>query len=249
MVIAKDFVYNNLMPQKNYDEPKISEVVSVVAHQLKNPISIVKWYLESLLLEDCGKINKKQKEYLTDAMENTIRMSTTVNHLLDVSCIEEGRYKLQSEKFSLEEIIKNVIQNFASWARASNAEISFNSEERLPQVISDSLKIRQVVENIISNALKYKHPSRGRVEINLKREGDYILFSCKDNGIGIAEEDTGRIFTKFYRSEKALELDPSGTGLGLYINKAIVELSGGKIWVTRNPTGGVTFYFTLPIAP
>ncbi len=122
--------------------------------------------------------------------------------------------------------------------------------KKLPQVLTDPNKIRYVIENIISNAIKY-NLDHGVIEISvaLKQTKKEILFSCKDNGIGIPEDEYKKVFSKFYRSEKALEVDPSGSGLGLYVNKAIIELSGGKIWFAKNKNGkGMTFYFSLPIA-
>lgn len=235
------------MPKNNHKKPKMAEVVSIVAHQLKNPLAVLRGYLEVLIEEDFGGLNQKQKEYLADALENIKRMSQTVNNLLDVSRIEEKKYQLILEKISLEKIILEVIKDFSLWVKASNSEISLKVATDLPEVLSDPLKIRQVIENLISNALKYKLPGRGIIGITLKKKSKNILFSCKDNGIGIFQNDFPKVFSKFYRSEKAMELDPSGSGLGLYINKAIIELSGGKIWFKNNKEGGSTFFFTLPI--
>ena len=231
-------------PQK----PRMSEVVSVVAHQLKNPLTVIKSYLEVLISEDLGKVNQNQKEYLGDALKNIKRMAKIVDYLLDVSRIEEGKYQIALKKFSLEKITQEIIKDFSLWIRAFNSEVSLKFPRDLLQVISDPLKIRQVIENLIFNALKFKSPGRGKIEITFKRKGKFILFSCKDNGIGIPREDFKKIFSKFYRSEKAMELDPSGTGLGLYINKAIITLSGGKIWFKKNKGPGMTFFFTLPVA-
>jgi len=231
------------------ERPKISEVISVVAHQLRHPISVIKSYLEVLLAEDFGKLNKKQEEYLQDTLENVKSMATTVDHLLDVSRIEEGRYELKAETFSLEDTVQSVLKELHLWIGASNCDIVFKrSKKPLLKVFADRLKIRQVVENLVANAIKYKKIGKGRVEILLERKGNQILFSCKDNGIGIAKEDWKKVFTKFYRSEEAMEIDPSGSGLGLYLNKAIVELSGGKIWFSKDREFGMTFSFTLPIA-
>ena len=231
------------------ERPKISEVISIVAHQLRHPLSIIKNYLEVLISQDLGKINQKQEEYLQDAISNVKRMAETVNQLLDVSRIEEGKYELKLKLFSLEEVAQFIIEDLNLWAEASNCEIIFQKPKNpLPKVLADPLRIHQVVENLVTNAVKYKKPGRGRVEISLERKGNQILFTCKDNGMEISSEDLKKIFTKFYRSEKAMEIDPSGSGLGLYINKAVIKLSGGKIWFSRNKDFGMTFYFTLPIA-
>lgn len=227
---------------------KVAEAISVAAHQLKTPISIIKGYLEELLSADLGTINEKQREYLEDALNNVKRMSLLVNHVLEISRIDEGRYELFVEKFALEKLALEVINTFSGWAKASNVHIFYEKEDNLPLVLSDPFKIRQVIENIISNALKYKGVGLGIVNVAIKRSGNEVVFSCRDNGIGLASEDREKMFTKFYRSEKAVELDPSGTGLGLAINKAIINLSGGRIWFEENPDRGITFYFSLPIA-
>lgn len=236
------------MNENIVQKPKIAEAVSIVAHQLKNPISIIKGYLEVLASEDLGKVNEKQKEYLQDSIENVKRMSKIVSYLLDISKIEEGKYQLKQERFSFVDIVKGVIKDLAIWAQASNSELIFEQAEDLPDAFSDPGKMREVVENLISNSLKYHTPGAGKITISLKKKGKFLLFSCQDEGIGISKEDSKKVFSKFYRSEKALELDPSGTGLGLHINKAIVELSGGKIWYEQNKGSGITFYFTVPVA-
>lgn len=241
-------LYNVLMPSLNLQKPKVAEVISIVAHQLKTPLSVIKGYVEVLISQDLGEINKKQKEYLSDALENVGRMSKTVNYLLDVSRIEEGQYELKLEKISLDKVIQKIIKDFSPWLKASNCQIILKKPKKIPKVLVDPLKIRQVIENLISNALKYKNPGEEKIEISLKKKGNKLLFSCKDNGIAIPKEDFKKVFSKFYRSEKAVELDPAGTGLGLYINKAIIELSGGKIWFKKNKDSGLTFFFTLPIA-
>jgi len=238
-------LYNKIM--RKIQKPKISEVVSIIAHQLKNPISILKNYLEVLISKELGSLNQKQKEYLSDILENVERMDETANHLLDVYFIEEKKYKLKKEKFFLGKIVREVIKDFSIWASAANCQFFLKEERGLPKVLSDSFKIRQVIENLISNAIKYKKPGREKIEINLKKKGKFILFSCKDEGVGIPKSDFKKVFKKFYRSEKAMELDPTGSGLGLFISKAIVKLSGGKIWFKKNKNSGMTFYFTLPI--
>ena len=237
------------MPKISNIRPKISEEISIVAHQLKNPISVLKGYLEVLLSEDLGKLNPKQKEYLSDVLENIRLMKEIVTDLLEVSKIEAGKYELKLEATDLEKITQDVIDNFSIWAQASNCKLIFKKPGNgFPSAKADPLKIRQVIENLISNAFKYNTGGEGEIEISLRKIGNKIVFSCKDNGIGLIKEDAKKVFTKFYRSDKAIEMDSTGSGLGLYINKAIVELSGGKIWFKLNKKRGVTFYFSLLIA-
>lgn len=229
------------------EKAKISEAISIAAHQLRHPISVIKSYLEALNSEDFGKLNSKQKEYIEDALENIRRITETMNQLLDISRVEEGRYELKLEPVSLAEIIESVVRELDTWAEASNCKIIFQKpREVLPPVLTDTLKIQQVVENLITNAVKYKKAGEGVVEITLTKKGKEIIFSCKDNGIGIPKEDFKKVFTKFYRSEEAMEIDPTGAGLGLYLNQATVEASGGKIWFSKNRDFGTTFSFSLP---
>lgn len=233
----------------DYQRPKIAETVSIIAHQLKSPLSVIKSYLDALISGDCGKINSLQKEYLSDALENVERMKKNINDLLIIQRLEEGKLKLLFHPTSLEKITSNVLKDFSLWAKALNCQIIFKKPNKLPKARGDPQAIRGVIENLISNAVKYTQ-GRGRVEISLisNKKDKKIIFSCKDNGITIPKEDFKKVFTKFYRSDKAIELDPFGSGLGLYINKAIIELCGGKIWFSKNRDSGMTFYFFLPIA-
>ena len=232
--------------KKKSTEYKLAEVISIVSHQLKTPLAVIKGYLEVLISEDLGKINPKQKEYLKNALENTQRMIGLVKDLLDVSQIEENKLEFKTRPSSLEEIIKETAKEFSYLSRAKNCTLSFKVLGEIPLLDIDPLKIKQVVTNIISNAIEY-NKRRGSVEITLKRKGNNVLFSCKDTGVGVPRSDRKKVFTKFYRSETAIGLTPSGLGLGLFISKAIIEKSGGRIWFESEEGKGSTFCFTLPL--
>jgi len=235
------------MAKSRFQRTKISEPVSIVAHQLKNPISVLNGYIEVLISGEIGKINKKQKEYLTDALKNVGAMSKMVNDLLDVSKIEEGEYSVEPQSTDLIKITKEIISDLSDWAKASNCKIVFDKPKDLPPVLVDPSKIKYAIKNFIANSITYRSPGPGMIEVKLEKKGNNIIFSCKDNGIGIPKKDFRRVFSKFYRSEEAVSLNPAGTGLGLYINKAVIELNKGKIWFKKNKGNGMTFYFSLPI--
>jgi len=225
---------------------KLSEVISVVSHQLKTPLSVIKGYLEVLIAEDLGGINKKQREYLNGALENTRQMGNLVRDLLDVSRVEENRLEFRPKPSSLERIVKEVIKEFQPVAQAKNCTLSLKVLEKIPLLNIDPLKIKQVVVNIISNAVEY-NKRKGEVEVGIRRRGNKALFYCKDAGIGIFNKEKKKIFTKFYRGEQAVILAAKGSGLGLFISKAIINKSGGKIWFKSRKGEGSTFYFSLPI--
>ncbi|HUW71728.1 MAG TPA: HAMP domain-containing sensor histidine kinase [Candidatus Humimicrobiaceae bacterium] len=225
---------------------KTAEIVSIVSHQFKTPLAVIKGYLEALISEDCGEINASQGEYLSDALENVKRMSCLVENLLDISRIEEGQFKLKLKPVALDKTTEQVLKGLSTWTKANNCDIVLKKPERLPRVLADPDKIFQVVQDLITNAVIYK-TGRGKTEITLKKVNKEILFICKDNGVGIPKRDFNRIFSKFYRSGDATELNPSGSGLGLYITEAIIELSKGKIWFTKNKKRGMTVTFSLPV--
>lgn len=225
---------------------KLTDVISIVSHQLKTPLSVIKGHLEVLISEDFGKLNEKQKEYLEDTLESTQLMIRLVKDLLDVSRIEQGRLEFNLKPSSLEKIVRGVIKGYWSLARAKNCTFSFRVLDKIPLLNIDSLKIKQVVSNIVSNAIEYNE-RKGKIEVSIKRERNNVVFCCEDNGIGIPRAEKKKIFTKFYRSEKAIILATGGSGLGLFISKAIINKSGGRIWFKSKKNKGSTFCFSLPI--
>ncbi|MEW5908099.1 MAG: HAMP domain-containing sensor histidine kinase [Patescibacteria group bacterium] len=226
---------------------KISEPVSIIAHQLRSPLAVLKGYLEVLLSGDLGPTNERQKEYIDDALKNLERVEKTIFNFLEASRIEGKVYKINSQPTDLIKITEEVVRDFFNWAKVFNCEIIFNKPNKIPLIYTDPEKIRDVIENFLSNSIRYRHSGPGKIEVELKQSGKNIIFSCSDNGIGIPEKDFKKVFSKFYRSEQALKIDPTGSGLGLYINKAVIDRSKGKIWFKKNKNAGMIFYFSLPI--
>lgn len=223
-----------------------SEFVSIVSHQLRTPLSNLKWAIELLMSGRLGKIEERQTEYFKILKENSGRMEELVSDLLTVSRIETATLPLKKEEFSLVNLINKLILEFQPLAKASNVEVEFKSQEDLPKVLADPYQIRLVVENLLDNAIRYIK-DKGKVEILLEKRGKNLYFEIKDNGVGIPKEDQKYIFQKFFRSENVLKYQTQGSGLGLYISKAIVERSGGKIGFKSEENKGSTFWFTLPI--
>lgn len=227
-------------------EYKLAEVVSVVSHQLKNPLSVIKGYVEVLIAEDLGKLNSEQKDYLKDLLENTNQMISLVRDILDVAIIEANQIELKPTPTNLIKLTKETIQGFALLARAKNCELSFEILSKLPNLSIDANKIKQVVVNLISNAILY-NKRKGEVKVIISKRGNKAIFCCEDKGIGITKKEKEKIFTKFFRSERVVALATEGSGLGLFISKAIVEKSGGEIWFKSKAGKGSTFCFSLPI--
>ncbi|MEK7576413.1 MAG: HAMP domain-containing sensor histidine kinase [Patescibacteria group bacterium] len=228
------------------NQHSITETTSVISHQLKTPLSAIKSSLEVVLAGDIGTLNKDQREYMQLALESAKKMITLVKDLLDASKIEEGRMQLVLERADPVKIVQEVVADLSRFAEAKNTKITFDAESGMPEIQMDLVKIQQVVNNILFNAIRYSR-GKGQIMFSVKKDGENILFACRDNGIGIAESDKDKMFGKFYRSPQVSALAPDGSGLGLYISKAIIELSGGKIWFESEVDKGTTFYFTLPI--
>jgi len=223
-----------------------SEFISVVSHQLRSPLSNLRWAIELLMSGRLGKIEEKQTEYFRILKENSGRMGELVSDLLIVSRIETATLPQKRKEISLEDLIKKLISEFEPFAQASNVEIEFKSEENLPKILANPSQIRLVVENLLDNAVRYIK-DRGKVKMLLSRRGQNLYFEIEDNGVGIPKEDQKYIFQKFFRSENILRYQTQGSGLGLYISKAIIERSGGKIGFKSQEGVGSTFWFTLPI--
>ena len=223
-----------------------SEFVSIVSHQLRTPLSNLKWTLELLMSGRIGKIEGKQLEYFSIIKENSERMSELVKDLLIVSRIETAKLHLKKIRFSLERIAEESVKEYSPLARASNVEIEFSSEKGLPEILADPSQIRLVIENLLDNAVRYTK-GRGVVRVRVGKRGKNIYFEIRDEGIGIPREDQKYIFQKFFRANNVLKYQTQGTGLGLYIVKSIVERSGGSIGFLSQEGKGSTFWFTLPI--
>lgn len=225
------------------------EFITVVSHQLRTPISEIQWGIDLLLKEKIGNLNEKQKNQLEEVLEINKRLLGLVDDFLNAARIEEGRFLEKLKPFSLEAILEHIVLLFGQQAKKKSIELEVKKPVfPLPFVKMDVEKIKLAIENLLDNAIKYTLEG-GKVTISLEEtpDGKDIIFSIKDTGIGIPKEDQERVFSKFFRAKNAQRLEPSGTGLGLYVAKNIIEAHGGKIWFESEEGKGTTFYFTLPI--
>ena len=223
-----------------------SEFVSIVSHQLRAPLSNLRWAIELLMSGRLGAIKAPQLEYFRILKENSTRMGELIKDLLIVSRIEQGRLPSQKMETSLTELVKNLIFNLESFARAANVEIKLECEENLPKIFIDPSQLKLIIENLIDNAIRYIK-DKGTVEINLKKQKNNIYFKIKDEGVGIPVRDQKYIFQKFFRAQNILRYQTQGTGLGLYIAKSIIDKERGKIGFKSKEGKGTAFWFTLPI--
>lgn len=225
-----------------------TEFISVAAHQLRTPLSAVKWTL-SLLLEDGSEtMTAVQKSLLMKGAESNERMIRLINSMLVVTRIESGKMTYVSSFIHIEDLIESCLSDFVGQATEKGLNIRFeNPPERLPYLYIDPDKIRAVIQNFIENALFYTRPG-GSIIISAVSDHEFVRVAVKDDGIGIPQKQQVGIFNKFFRADNALKERTDGSGLGLFVAKSIIEKHSGAIGFESVEGSGSTFYFTLPFA-
>ena len=245
-IVGCAVVFRDVTKEREVEKIK-SEFVSVVSHQLKTPLTGIKWMSELLLSSDFGETNRDQKEFLDSIYYSNERMIKLVNDLLNISRIETGRkFDIIKEKVDIVKIVGQIIIDNARLAEERKVKIvkCAGAPDKLIMNV-DSNKIEQVFGNLINNAIKYSKKG-GQVKISCEHKDKKIIFRIQDDGIGIPKEQQDRIFSKFFRAENVTHSDTDGTGLGLYIAKAIVEAHNGEIWFESKKDKGTSFFFSLP---
>jgi len=222
-----------------------SEFIGIVSHQLRTPLTGIKWTI-NLIRKEKGKLDKHCAQELREISENNDRMIKLVNDLLDVSKIEQGQLSFKPEKVSIKELLENVIKEYTPIAKAKNIEINLETEIDTLFILVDKQRIEIVIRNLIDNAIKYIR-NKGEVKVHLIKKNKLIRCEIKDNGVGIPKNDHKNIFQKFFRSKNIMKHETVGTGLGLFIAKSIIKQSKGKIGFHSQESLGSTFWFEIPI--
>ncbi|GEM_PF-4052605 len=224
-----------------------SEFISIAAHQLRTPLSAIKWALDMLARGDLGQVNQEQKELLEKSDESNNRMILLVNDLLNVSRIEEGRFGFKFAAGDLGQALRKSIADTSLVAQKLGVKVIFNEPAPKPRsVMLDSEKLKIALDNLLSNAIKYSKPG-GQVQVSLSpHKSNYLEVTIKDDGIGIPKSDLKKLFNKFFRAENAVKKQTEGSGLGLFIAKNIILNHGGKIWAESKENSGSKFHFTIP---
>lgn len=226
-----------------------TEFVSLAAHQLRTPLSIINWYAEILRNGDDGKLNKNQSSNLNEIYTASKRMVELVNSLLNVSRLELGTFEIRSEPIKLCSIVHSVAAEMKVVLLDKKQKLNVICPAVDPELNADPKLLRIIIQNLLSNASKYS-PERGVITVsaiynpnNLK--STYII-KVSDNGFGIPERQRGKIFTKLFRADNVRSLSTEGTGLGLYIVRSILTESGGSIDFTSVEGKGTTFTVVMP---
>ncbi|MBU1289728.1 PAS domain-containing sensor histidine kinase [Patescibacteria group bacterium] len=225
-----------------------TEFVSIAAHQLRTPLSAIKWILRMLLDGDVGKLSKEQIDFLERGYQSNERMILLINDLLNVAHIEEGRFIYEPSLLFLEDIARKNIAILGGIAKKRDIEIVFNElkDGSSKEVKADRKKMELVFQNLLDNAIRFTDPG-GKVTISIGYDKISAKVMIKDTGVGIPKEQQSRIFTKFFRANNVVKMETEGTGLGLFICKNIINAHNGKIWFESKENEGTAFYFTIPL--
>lgn len=238
-------VFRDITHEQDVDRAK-TEFVSLASHELRTPLTIVRWSID-MLRKYTGPMSKAQRKYV-QAIDRTGReMIDLVDALLNVSRIEMGTLMIEPVPTKLDELLKETLSGLRPVIDHKNISVTTSIAKSLPLVTLDPQLIRVAITNLLTNAVKYT-PVGGAIRVGLHASDGRVTVSIKDTGYGIPVADRPKIFSKLFRAGNIKNYEPHGTGLGLYITKAVIEQSGGKIWFTANKPQGTTFSFELPVA-
>jgi len=224
------------------------EFVFIAAHDLRAPVTVIKGYLSMVLEGDAGPMTDKMKDYLEETNRANQRLEKLVEDLLQVARSEAGRIDIKVKSVSIVESTSTTISELKPLSDKKSILLYYEKpSDDLPNVMADSNRVKEVLVNLVGNAIKYT-PDNGEVKVYHQIKGGELITHVKDNGLGISKEAQEKIFQKFYRVQTKETRDITGTGLGLFIVKQLVEKMDGKIWFESEEGKGSTFSFSLKIS-
>jgi two-component system, OmpR family, phosphate regulon sensor histidine kinase PhoR len=234
-------LFRDISAQKKKERER-KNILSMFAHDMKNPVVIARGFLSRLLSNKAGEITPKQREYFAMIEDEMTKLHELITDFLQFSRFEAKEYVPAGSTFSLKAELSELVKSVRVLADKKTVSISVDmpADSEL-EITGDRSMINRVLSNLIDNAVKYSNPG-GSVMVSVTEPNDHFLIIVKDNGIGIPAEHMPFIFDAFYRASK----DGKGSGLGLFISKTIVEAHGGNIWAESKPLNGSSFFLTLP---
>ncbi len=235
----------DMTAQKQLDTAK-DEFISLVSHQLRTPLTVIRVYGEMLTGGMFGNLSPEQARWVRNMTNSSARLIDVVGDILNISRIDLGRINITSRLQQLPPVIAACIRDVQPLADEKGVSVSFTAMPDSPLVAIDENVLSQITHNLLTNAIRYTPRGKGRVEVGLSGQRGGYLLSVADNGIGIPKEAQAHIFGRFYRAKNALGVDATGSGLGLYLVKVMTEAFGGKVWFKSGPGRGTTFYVLIP---
>jgi PAS domain S-box-containing protein len=239
--IGRGLILHDITADHELDRMK-SSLVSTVSHELRTPLAAIKGYASTLLADDVEWDQDSQREFLSIISDESDRLTSLVNNLLDLSRIEAGSLMLSRDECNLEESIQRSARQ-AQLQPGNRLEVQIEAD--LPKLFADRPRLETVIRNLIENSVKYAG-DRAAIHIDVRRQGDQVVFRVSDDGPGIPSEESQRIFESFYQVNASLARISSGAGLGLAICQGLVRAHGGEIWVEKQKRGAC-IAFSIPL--
>jgi signal transduction histidine kinase len=222
-----------------------SEFISLASHQLRTPLSSIKTYSHMLLEGYMGDLTAPQRQSLNTIIGASDRMNELINMLLNVTRVESGSVAITPRSYDMVRLCEDVCKEMALLAKDKEIKLTLRPTKNSASIRTDVLLTKEILINLVSNAIKYSE-NGGQVRLKVAGRPDGVLFTVTDDGMGIPAYSQEHVFTKFFRAQNVVTKETSGTGLGLYLVKGLVELLGGKIWFKSVEHVGTTFYLWLP---
>ncbi len=239
--------FNKMLDNMEIVNKAKNDFVSLASHQLRTPLTSIKWSAELLTAPKSSLSKTKQKQYLQQIYDSNERMIELVESLLNVSKIDVDSLPSKRSSVDLADKLEQVLTDLSSQIRTREISINKKIDEKIVPITIDPNWIRIILQNLISNAVRYSEPKQ-QVYISIEKKQTHVLIKVKDNGCGIPASQQDVIFTKFFRADNAKRVESEGSGIGLYLTKAMIERSGGTIWFESGQNKGSTFYVKIPVA-
>jgi PAS domain S-box-containing protein len=236
----------DITQQKELERAK-DRFISLVSHQLRTSLTSMRLLAEMLANGQPDSLTAAQQDYVQQIECSTERMINLVNEILDLSNIESGRLHMRMSDTDINTLIQSQIDEVAPLGTERGIKVVFKPDPKIRKVVADPTLFSQIVHNLITNAIRYTLKENASVHVTFRRTEKEYLLTVQDEGIGVPKEAWPRLFTSFYRANNAIKTHGDGSGLGLYLAKLILDMTGGKIWFESEEGKGSTFYVSLPL--
>lgn len=243
-IIGAAVVLRDITEESNIDWAK-SEIVSIASHQLRTPLTAIKWYVGALLRDDSQLDAARTEKYLNQIYDANQHMIELVDALLNVSRIDLGTLSLTPSSVDLEKTLRSVLKELVLEITNKELDVQVEIPPNVEPLFADPNGVHIILQNVLSNAIKYSKKN-GRVDVVAQQLAGQVKLAIKDNGCGIPADQQDKIFSKLFRASNASRVATDGSGLGLYVTKALTQQSGGSIWFESVEGQGTTFYVIIP---
>jgi PAS domain S-box-containing protein len=238
-------VIRDITHEQKIDRAK-TEFVSLASHQLRTPLTAMRWYIELLLRHRMGPLTKEQEDSLGEVYRVNLRLIELVGALLSVARIEIGTLTIAPVPSDISQLARDVTAELKPQITEKNLQFNEQYDPEIPTMMLDPDLTRIIFQNILTNAVKYT-PSGGEIGLKIDLKKNHVLIQISDTGYGVPKRQQRQLFTKLFRADNVRRQDTDGTGLGLYIVQSIVESARGKIWFESEENKGTTFFVRLPL--